>query len=216
MLLNHDVYFCIPKDKVNQYSQLCFLALNEVFLWVLSLEELSKVRKAGKKRLPVGIICDEIVALLSGMGGRLKELINVLRLARSVGCMVVLCVQSTSGLKCVYSDDEVDDILSNCAYRIFLDATTPATQKQISDSAGTFKEKKASYTNDGAKRTQTITFEEKPIVESSDLITLGGSDEAIMISTKTGYCRVKKVPYYADPHYKAMYDKAEELRLSSR
>ena len=206
MLLERDVYLCIPKDKVSQYSQLCYMTLNQIFTWILSLEETSKVKMLGRERLPIGIVFDEVVAVMSSAGGKLSALIDVLRLARSVGCMVVLCVQSTSGLRCVYKDSEVDDILSNCAFRVYLDATTPATQKQISESAGTYKERKGTYSVTDGRQSNSLTFEDRPIVDQSDLITLGSSDEAIMISTQTGYCRLKKVPYYKDPFYKKIFD----------
>ena len=213
MLLERDVYFCIPKDKVGQYSQLCYMTLNQIFMWILSLEESSKVRMMGRERLPIGIVFDEVVAVMSSAGGKLSVLIDVLRLARSVGCMVVLCVQSTSGLRCVYKDDEVDDILSNCAFRVYLDATTTSTQKQISESAGTYKERKGTYSVTDGRQSNSLTFEDRPIVEQSDLITLGGSDEAIMISTRTGYCRMKKVPYYKEPFYRRIFDFIQNKKL---
>ena len=204
MLLSHDVYFCIPKDQVQQYGQLTFLTLNMVFLWVMALPE-----RRLSNRLPIGIVLDEVVALLDGMGGRLAELVTVLRLARSVGAFVIMCVQSISGLKCVYSDSQVEDMLSNLPYRIILDATTVSTQKMVIDAAGKFKERKVTYANNGGKRTQTTTFEEKNIVDGKDLIELGGSDEMILISTKTGYCRLKKVPYYKDAHYRKILPQKE-------
>ena len=45
-------------------------------------------------------------------------------------------------------------------------------------------------------------------MEGRDLTELGGTDEAIMISTKTGYCRLKKVPYYEDKHFSRLFKEA--------
>ena len=71
----------------------------------------------------------------------------------------------------------------------------------VCDWCGTYKARRISYNGHGNRRTTSESYEDKPIVEPSDLMTLAQSGEAILI-TPYGYCRVKKTPYYKDKYFK--------------
>ena len=58
----------------------------------------------------------------------------------------------------------------------------------------------------GKDRKTSISYEEKDIVDPSELITLKNTGEAILI-TPYGYMRVKKTPYFSDKYLKPMAER---------
>lgn len=204
-LLDQNVMLCIPEHKLEQYGQIVFLILNQFFLWGMQLPEHAQ----DPDRKPIGVIIDETVALLQGVGAKLTMLPQALRVVRSKGIMIVTCVQSISGSQCVMSEQECSDLLSNMPYKLFLDATTPETQKMICDWCGTYKKKSESWSGAGKDRKKTISYSEEAIVKPEDLMTLAGSGEAILITSISGYNRIKKAPVYRDKYFKDLLDEVK-------
>ena len=106
-----------------------------------------------------------------------------------------------------FTENEVADLISNCPYIIVLSASSTKTQKSVCAWCGKYKVRKTSWSGGGKDRKTTVSYDEKDIVEPSDLMTLKNTGEAILI-TPYGYSRVKKVPYYEDKLLKPM---AEEI-----
>lgn len=205
-LLEHNVMLCIPEHKLEQYGQLVFLILNQFFLWSMQLPELAQE----PERKQIGVIIDETVALLQGVGAKLTMLPQALRVVRSKGVMIVVCVQSVSGLRCVMSEQECSDLLSNMPYKLFFDATTPETQKAICSWSGTYQKRSESWSGSGKDRKRTISFSEEPIVKPEDLMTLAGSGEAILITSIGGYNRIQKAPVYQEKYFKQLLETVKQ------
>ena len=116
---------------------------------------------------------------------------------------MMLCVQSISGLKTIMDATVVNDELSNIPWKIFLDCTTPEDQKMICDWGGKFSRRKTSYTKNGSNNhSENVHFDDDNLITPSQLMTLGGSGESILISTKAGYNRFEKVYIFKDKFYK--------------
>ncbi len=197
-LLKHTIILGIPLDYLESYAPLIVLIYNQTIRWVLGLPE----KKEDTGRAYIGLILDETVALLNAVGGEIAALGQALRLLRSKGVMIMLCVQSISGLKTIMDNAVVNDALSNIPWKIFLDCTTPEDQKMICDWGGKFNRRKTSYTKNGnSNNSENIHFDDDNLITPSQLMTLGGSDESILISSKAGYNRFKKVFTFKDKFY---------------
>lgn len=61
------------------------------------------------------------------------------------------------------------------------------------------KNEKTSWNGEGKSRKASVSYNEQAIISESDLMTLTGTGDAILISPY-GYNRVKKVPYYKDKY----------------
>lgn len=210
-LLDKSVMLCIPEHKLQQYGPTVFLIVNVVLQWILELPE----HKDAPDRKQIGIIIDECVALLQGVGGELSMLPQALRVQRSKGSFLLICVQSISGLRCVMSKETVADVLSNLAWKVFLDSTTPEDQEMICKWAGqTLTDKKSLQSGKGTSSTRSVEYTD--ILAKSDLMLLGGTGECIVISGKAGekgpYIRLRKVPAYKDKYYKPLLDAVEESK----
>lgn len=202
MILTGDVYLCIPQNKLEQYGRLVFLAINLFCLWALSLPQ--KIQDPDRPYL--GVIIDETTALLSGLGTGIPLVVQMLRICRSLGIMMLIATQSLEGLRCVYTKEQTDDLVSNCLYRVVLNATTPDSQKMISDWAGVYRRQNTTWNQQNGGRTTSVSYSEEKIVQPADLNTLGGTDDLILISAVGGYNRLKKVPYYREPYYREIYE----------
>lgn len=189
-------YLSIQENKLSAYQDALALILN---LTMCHLETRSPDSE------PIIFVIDELPRILSA--GKLDKLLDGARTLRSRKVCLFLITQSTEALMSAFTENEVADLISNCPYIVVLSASSSKTQKSVCSWCGTYKVRKKSWSGGGNKdRKTTVSFEEKDIVEPSDLMTLPNSGEAILI-TPYGYGRVKKVPYYEDKILKPMAEK---------
>lgn len=190
----YSIYIVIREDKLAAYSHILQCIINQ------TLEELEK---RPENAAPILLLIDELPRILSA--GKLHRLLDASRTLRSRNVRLMLVTQSVEALMTVYTENEVVDLISNCAYKIILDASSQKTQHMVGEWCGKYKEKKKSWNGTGSKQKTGITYEEKPIVEPSDLMTLAQSGDAILISPY-GYHRIQKAPYYKDTYLKGLAD----------
>lgn len=198
MLLESNIHICVDLINMERWSTLILLIVSQVINWGLQLPE-------GQKHKPVYIVWEEFTACMDSLNASLPSIIvTALRYLRSKQIYCIFVMQSISGMYAVAGGnrDKVNDILSNISYQYYLDATTPDTQKMLCDYCGTYQEKHMSWSGVTSNMTTQISFSESPIVRPQDLITLGGSDEAILISSASGYSRLKKTPAWKDKYFK--------------
>lgn len=180
------IYLVIKEEKLSAYYNVLQLILNQT---------LSQLEKRPENSDPIIFIIDELPRLLSA--GKLERLLDGARTLRSRRVCLFLITQSTEALMSAYSENEVADLISNCPYIVVLSASSSKTQKSVCDWCGKYRVRKTSWSGSGKNRRLSVSYEEKNIVEPSDLMTLKNTGEAILISPY-GYGRVKKVPYYQD------------------
>ena len=188
------IYLSIKEEKLSDYYDVMQLIINQT---------LSQLEKRPEDSEPIIFIIDELPRILSA--GKLDRLLDGARTLRSRKVCLFLITQSTEALMSAFTENEVADLISNCPYIIILSASSPKTQKSVCSWCGKYKVQKKSWSNGGKSRNTNISYEEKDIVEPSDLLTLKNTGEAILI-TPNGYCRVKKTPYYEDKILKPMSD----------
>ena len=191
----YSIYLSIREEKLSAYYDVMQLIINQT---------LAELEKRPEDAEPVLFIIDELPRILSA--GKIDRLLDGARTLRSRHVVLFLITQSTEALMSAFTENEVNDLISNCPYIIVLSASSPKTQKSVCSWCGKYKAKKQSWSGTGKDRKVSVSFEEKDIVEPSELMTLANSGEAILISP-WGYNRVTKVPYYEDRVLKPMADK---------
>ena len=194
----NSIYVVIREDKLTAYNQVLQLIINQT---------LNALEKRPEKSAPILFLIDELPRILSA--GKIERLLDASRTLRSRNVRLILVTQSVEALMTVYSENEVVDLISNCNYKIILDASSQKTQHTISEWCGNYKEKKKIWNEAGTKQKTGISFEEKPIVEGSDLMTLAQTGEAILVCPY-GYFRIQKTPYYKDKILKKLADEVAE------
>ena len=190
----YSVYLSIKEEKLSAYYDVMQLIINQT---------LAQLEKRPEDSEPVIFVIDELPRILSA--GKLDRLLDGARTLRSRKVCLFLITQSTEALMSAFTENEVADLISNCPYIIVLSASSAKTQKSVCSWCGKYKVRKTSWSGSGKDRKTTVSYEEKDIVEPSDLMTLKNTGEAILI-TPYGYSRVKKVPYYEDKVLKPMAD----------
>jgi len=182
--MGKSIFLSIKEEKLIIYYDILQLILNQT---------LSELEKRPEASTPILFIIDELARILSQ--GKLEKLLDAARTLRSRKVTLLLVTQSIEALLSSFAEHQVDDLISNCSYVVVLSASTIKTQEKIISWSGKYKECKISYSGVSKDRKKNISYEDKDIVEASDLVTLPDTSELILISSK-GYNRIKKAPYY--------------------
>lgn len=190
-------YLAIQEHKLTAYADVLQLILNQF---------LSELEKRSETAAPVLFVIDELPRIVSA--GKLDRLLDGVRTLRSRNVTLVLVSQSVEGLMSAYTEAEVTDLISNCSYVVVLSASSEKTQRMVGNWCGQFREIRKGWSGSGAKRSPNLSFDEKRVVEPSDLMTLSLTGEAILISP-FGFSRIRKIPYFRDRRLKKM---ADEIR----
>ena len=194
----NSIYVVIREDKLTAYNQVLQLIINQT---------LNALERRPEKSEPILFLIDELPRILSA--GKIERLLDASRTLRSRNVRLILATQSVEALMTVYSENEVVDLISNCNYKIVLDASSQKTQHMIREWCGKYRELKKTWNGAGTKQKTGVSFEEKPIVEESDLMTLAQTGEVILICPY-GYFRIQKTPYYRDKNLKKLADEVAE------
>lgn len=190
------IFIVIEEHKLMAYNQVLHIIINQ------ALSELEKRTENSKQVL---FIIDELARILSS--SKIERLLDAVRTLRSRKVNLILATQSLDSLMIAYSEKEVQDLVANCSYKVILDASNPATEKEIIGWCGKYKARKKSWnTGDKVSGKGSISYEETDIVTEADLMQLRNTGELILISSY-GYNRLKKVAYYEDRYLKEISDK---------
>ena len=190
------IFLAIPEHLLESYKPILRLCT------VQTLRELE--RRSENEQTPIIVLIDEFARL-----GRIEGIFGALATLRSKKVMIMLAFQSLGQCEMVYSKAETKVLVDNCRVKMICEASDPETGRMIADWSGKFREKKETQ-NSGKNRSRSYTYEDRPIVEPNDLITLTRDDEVIIIISGTGYLRIKKAFYFKDSVLKALADKVRE------
>lgn len=192
----YSIYLSIHEEKLSAYYDVLQLIINQT---------LAELEKRPEDSEPVIFVIDELPRILSA--GKLDRLLDGARTLRSRRVCLFLITQSTEALMSAFTENEVADLISNCPYIIVMSASSSKTQKMVCDWCGKYRIRKQSWSGSGKDMRISTNYDEKNIVEQSDLLTLKSTGEAILV-TPFGYSRVKKVAWYED---KILKPKAMEI-----
>ena len=180
----YNIYLSIKEEKLTAYYDILQLIINQALM---------QLEKRPENSSPVIFIIDELPRILSS--GKLDRLLDGARTLRSRKVSLILVTQSIEALMTAYGENEVIDLISNCSYKIILSASSSKTQDMICKWCGKYKEQHNTF--DKHTKKSSMSYEDKDIVEASDLMLLQNTGELILVSPY-GYNRIKKIPYYKD------------------
>lgn len=189
----------IEDQYLDQYAPIFNLCISTCISHILK-------RKESNNR-PACLLLDELgrIANSSGqIGYGSGSLQAFLEIARGVNAFCMLALQSWSALDGIYAKGALQDMLSNLQYRLILQAT-PEDEMVVSmviKAFGKFTERKKSV-NMGKQQTSSYSFEEKDIIQPTDLLTLPDQNRAILLSPY-GAFRITKCQYFKDPILKKL------------
>ena len=178
------VFLAIPEHLLESYKPILRLCT------VQTLRELE--RRSENEQTPIIVLIDEFARL-----GRIEGIFGALATLRSKKVMIMLAFQSLGQCEMVYSKAETKVLVDNCRIKMICEASDTETARMVSDWSGKYREKKETQ-NTGRNRKKSYTYEDRPIVEPNDLITLTRDDEVIIIISGIGYLRIKKAFYFKD------------------
>lgn len=190
------IFIVIQEHKLTAYSQVLHLIMNQM---------LSELEKRPEDSENVMFIIDEFARIVST--SKIERLLDAARTLRSRKVNLILVSQSTDSLMVSYSEKEIQDLVSNCSYKVILDASNPETEKMVINWCGKYRARKKTWNvGDKASGKGSVSYEETDIVTESDLMQLRNTGELILISP-FGYNRFKKAPYFTDKWMKEITDR---------
>lgn len=146
---------------------------------------------------------NQIVFVLDELG-RLPEiqgLPSILQIGRSRGCTVIGCLQSWSSAEEHYGEKVAQDMLTNFSYRVFLQVQPESKDVEMAVKAfGKYLEKKKSV-NTGKNKNYSYQYEEKDILQASDLLTLPDKNRTVVLSPFGAYM-LTRCQYFKDTKLK--------------
>lgn len=213
-----DIKFCF-RDNYRKASPLSFQDGKSVFLAIpehllesykavmrlVTVQTLKAMeRRPEQEAKPMLLLIDEFARL-----GRIEGIFNALATLRSKKVTILLAFQSMAQMEVVYSKEEARVLTDNCRAKVICEASDPETARMATAWAGKFREKKRSLST-GKGRSSTYSYEDRDIIDTSDLITLTKKEEVVLVVSGVGYLRPKKCYYFKDPTLKALADKVRE------
>lgn len=141
----------------------------------------------------------QVVFVLDELGRipEIQGLPSILQIGRSRGCTVLGCLQSWSSAEDHYGEKVAQDMLTNFSYRVFLQAQPESKDVDMAVKAfGKYTEKKKSV-NTGKNKNYSYQFEEKDILQASDLLTLPDKNR-IVVLTPFGAYMLTRCQYFKD------------------
>jgi len=188
----YSVFMSIKEEKLSEYYDVLQLIINQM---------LCQLEKRPENADRIMFIIDEFPRLLDQ--GKIYRLLDATRTLRSRNVTLFLVTQTTEALMSAYTENEVADLIGNCAYVVVLNASASKTQKAIISWVGKYRAKKQTWSGSGKDRKINVSYEDIDLLEASELRNLEKTGEAILISPY-GYCRIKKTPYYLDKNFKTI------------
>lgn len=141
----------------------------------------------------------QVVFVLDELGRipEIQGLPSILQIGRSRGCTVLGCLQSWSSAEEHYGEKVASDMLTNFSYRVFLQAQPESKDVDMAVKAfGKYTEKKKSV-NTGKNKSYSYQFEEKDILQASDLLTLPDKNKVVVLSPYGAYM-LTRCQYFRD------------------
>lgn len=145
----------------------------------------------------------QVVFILDELGRipEIQGLPSILQIGRSRGCTVLGCLQSWSSAEDHYGEKVAQDMLTNFSYRVFLQAQPESKDVDMAVKAfGKYTEKKKSV-NTGKNKNYSYQFEEKDILQASDLLTLPDKNRIVVLSPFGAYM-LTRCQYFKDTKLK--------------
>lgn len=155
----------------------------------------------------------QVVFVLDELGRipEIQGLPSILQIGRSRGCTVLGCLQSWSSAEDHYGEKVAADMLTNFSYRVFLQCQPESKDVDMAVKAfGKFTEKKKSIST-GKNKSYSYQFEEKDVLQASDLLTLPDKNKVVVLSPYGAYM-LSRCQYFRDTRLRKIADQIKNDR----
>ena len=185
LIENIDIFIRLNQEDLETYSSFMRVVTGQILRYLS--------RRNVDSKNSILIMLDEFLSLgyISGMTSSFATLAK--RRVR-----IMLLTQSKNDIDLTYGK-ETESIMENCAYKALLQVKTPDEQRYFADLIGKIYHKKISTTNSGAKKSMTISADEKYAVPPD---SLGRLDKDMILILPDGYKRLKKIRWNEYIKYK--------------
>lgn len=186
----HNIFLCIPEDKLDQWGVVLSLMINQLFRFLERRPDTTS--NSYNTQEQILLLLDEFARI-----GKI-DIVNALSTLRSKNVTIALFIQSIAQLDLIYGENARRIIIDNCYYKVFLSSNDPDTQKYISAIIGEHKVERKSYTtltDNNTKTRQTTTHtstDYEPIIRPSQLKSLN----KIILVFSNYLFRINPYPYY--------------------
>ena len=155
---------------------------------------------------PVLYVLEELSVYLQDSS--LPILLLALREMRGFKCRIICVFQSRESLEGGgYTEAQVTDLLCQTDLIVLDCGKSKATLELVADLVGNYFRKNRSQSGTGKDRRINVSYEEKPVLDISDLRELGMD---CLVITKDRYMRLRKNPDYLDPWLRRKKEEIEE------
>lgn len=175
----------------------------EVYAPILSLAVATCITylssPAREKAVAQDPLHSQVIFVLDELGRipEIQGLPSILQIGRSRGCTVIGCLQSWSAAEDHYGEKVAQDMLTNFSYRVFLQCQPESKDVEMAVKAfGKYTEKKKSVST-GKNKSYSYQFEEKDILQASDLLTLPDKNKVVVLSPFGAYM-LTRCQYFKD------------------
>ena len=155
----------------------------------------------------------QVVFILDELGRipEIQGLPSILQIGRSRGCTVLGCLQSWSSAEDHYGEKVAMDMLTNFSYRVFLQCQPESKDVDMAVKAfAKFNEKKKTVST-GKNKSYSYQFEEKDILQASDLLTLPDKNKVVVLSPYGAYM-LSRCQYFRDAKLRKIADQIKNDR----
>lgn len=196
------IFLCLKDSKMNSYS---------VLMRLITMQLVSHGTQRDSSSHALMYVIDESPRL----GGKvLKELTNFMALSRSFNVSCILLAQSITQFYTELSQEETETLMEICRILGVLSCKSKKQADLLSSWAGTYFEKKTSYSHKSQKNINgyNTSYEEKPIINASDLMHLMDKKEILLFIDGNFYkANAEKARYYLIPEFKKISERNKHI-----
>ena len=186
-------YYCIIPDTDSTFEFLSSLFFSFFFLKLTRLGD----KRAGGLEVPVNFLLDEFNN--AGSIPDFKKKISTMR-SRNISCTIIS--QSLPQLRDRYPDNAWKEILSCCAFKLFLGCADNDTAEYLSQSLGEGTIEQVSYRRDTSDIThvsRTRSMGKRKLMDLAESLKIP-EDEAVLLTLGRDPLRIKKLAYFSHPY----------------
>ena len=182
-----DVFIKIPEGNLEAWSPVLNLITSQ---FLKAFESRSCIDTN------ILMILDEFPRL-----GKVEGMVNAMATLRSRKITIALIVQSMAQFDLIYGSDSRKTLIDNMDFLAVLSATEQSTQRYFSDIVGSYKAQDMSYSHNSngfdfgmeTRKNQSYSIGEHQVIRPEEFKYL---DEQLVMITKYGFFKLRKVPYY--------------------
>lgn len=199
------IYLCLKDSKLGSYS---------ILMRLITMQLVKHGTERDPKAHALIYVLDECPRLGTTI---LRELTDFMALSRGFNVACILLAQSINQFHTKLSREETETLMEICRIIGVLSCKSREQADILAGWAGTYLEKKTSYSHKSQKDINSfnVSFDEKPILNASDLMHLVNKKEILLFIDGYFYkASAEKARYYNIPALNKMAER--NIRINSK